>query len=141
MKLDQTTIKRFLYRIRHDYLTMNNVVIAVAFLIAASWVWGSIESMQQNYQLEQMVESKRRSVELEKLRVANLELESKYFASHEYLDLAVRQRLGRGSPGENVLILPPANQEVTKPTIQSPAAPPLSNFQQWMNFLFGARRR
>ena len=61
-----TQSKRLLYRLRRDFLTLNNVVIVVALLIALNWTWNSIEVMQQNYELQQSVDAKRRQVELER---------------------------------------------------------------------------
>ena len=134
--------KRLLYRVRHDYLTLNNVVVGVALCIALSWAWGSISAMQRNYELQQMVDRKRQQVELETLRVTLLEYESKYYESAEYLDLAVRQRLGLGSPGERQIIVGSTDdttpEAFTARTISEPQKE--SNFQQWMNFLFGGRR-
>ena len=135
-------LKRFWYHVRHDYLTLNNVVVAAAALIALSWAWGSIESMQRNYELQQMVDQKKYQLTVEKLRTELLAYESKYYESDEYLDLAVRQRLGRGSPGEKLLIVPSTDAAKQQPTAHNtPQKQPTSNFQQWMNFLFGGNSR
>ena len=72
-KMNKLKLKRLIYRIQHDYLTLNNVVIAAAILIAMSWAWGSIESMQKNYELQRSIDNKRQQVEIEKLQVALLE--------------------------------------------------------------------
>ena len=49
-------IKRQLYALRHDYLTINNLVTAAAILVAFSWAWGSVEAMQQNYELQRSID-------------------------------------------------------------------------------------
>jgi hypothetical protein len=49
---------RLYYRIKNQYLTLNNIVIAVAFMIAAGWVWGSLSVMQRNYTLQQTLSRK-----------------------------------------------------------------------------------
>ncbi|MDO4774064.1 MAG: hypothetical protein Q4A37_02990 [Candidatus Saccharibacteria bacterium] len=139
MKFNQITINRLLYRLRHDYLTLNNVVVATAFLIALGWVWGSIEAMQRNYELQQMVVTKRRQVEVETLQVALLGYEGKYYESTEYLDMEARRRFGLGTPGEKQLIVPSTDETTTKEAAQPPQTTPTSNFQQWMNLLFGGR--
>ena len=102
--MNKLKLKRLIYRIQHDYLTLNNVVIAAAILIAMSWAWGSIESMQKNYELQRSIDNKRQQVEIEKLQVALLEYESKYYQSEEYQELTIRQRTGKGLPGEKQLI-------------------------------------
>ena len=129
-------LKRLLYRVQRDYLTVNNIVIVAAALLAISWAWGSIESMQQNYELQRAVDNKKQQLEVEKLKVALLNYEAKYYESEEYQELAVRQRLGKGIPGEKQLIVP--STDTTNPTQNTATTPqPISNFQQWMNFLFG----
>ena len=129
-------LKRLLYRVQRDYLTVNNIVIVAAALLAISWAWGSIESMQQNYELQRAVDNKKQQLEVEKLKVALLGYEAKYYESEEYQELAVRQRLGKGIPGEKQLIVP--STDTTNPAQNTATNPqPVSNFQQWMNFLFG----
>ena len=136
----QTQSKRFLYRLRRDYLTLNNIVLATAIFIALSWTWGSIEVMQQNYALQQTVDAKRQQLALEELRVATLGLEGKYYNSLEYQELAVRERLGKGLPGENVVIVPSTDQpEGTQAAAKTQNK--TSNFQEWTNFLFGGQRK
>ena len=139
--MNKLKLKRLIYRIQHDYLTLNNVVIAVAILIAMSWAWGSIESMQKNYELQRSIDNKRQQVEIEKLQVALLEYESKYYQSEEYQELTLRQRTGKGLPGERQLITQSfedtaAAEKPTPNTVRTD-----SNFQQWMNFLFGGNSR
>lgn len=133
-------LKRILYRLRRDYLTLNNIVLATAIFIALSWTWGSIEVMQQNYALQQTVDAKRQQLALEELRVATLGLEGKYYNSLEYQELAVRERLGKGLPGENVVIVPSTDQpESTQAAAKTQNK--TSNFQEWTNFLFGGQRK
>jgi len=136
-------IKRHLYALRHDYLTMNNLVVAAAVLVALGWAWGSVEAMQQNYQLQRSIDNKRQQIELEKIRVALLQYESKYYESDEYQELAVRQRTGKGQPGEKQLIVPSTDDSAQSQTAAASmkAAPAASNLQQWMNFLFGGNSR
>ncbi|MDO4780998.1 MAG: hypothetical protein Q4A34_01205 [Candidatus Saccharibacteria bacterium] len=140
MTIDKHTIKRFTYRIRRDYLTPNNLVVAVAFFIALGWVWGSIEAMQRNYALQQSLDAKKQQVEVEKLRVTLLEYEGRYYQSYEYQELAARQRFGRGLPGERQLIVPSTDEATEQQPTTTPTEKTRSNFQQWMDFLFGKRR-
>ncbi len=137
--------RRLYYRIRHQYLTLNNLVIGLAFMVAASWVWGSLGVMQRNYGLQKEVDLKRRGLLLAQLETRSLELEKRYYQTREYQELAVRQNLGLVLPGEKVLILPP-NSQVAK-DVDAPAtdklatAVPVSNFRQWVNFLFGGNSK
>jgi cell division protein FtsB len=138
-------IRKIIYTIRHKYLTFNNVVIAAAFLIAASWVWGSLEVMQRNYTLQKEVDIKQRQLQLTKLQRDSLELQKRYYQTDEYKELAVRSTLGLVRPGEKLLILPDNSEEATaadtpiqQTTVRSESSP---NLQQWLNFLFGGNSK
>jgi hypothetical protein len=143
--MKKTNIRRFIYHLRHRYMTMNNVVIGIAIIIGASWAWGSIGVMQRNYNLQKELDAKNRQQTLAELEVQNLTYQKKYYQSAEYQELAVRERMGSVNPGEKVLVLPPnsaaAKQADTVVSGKKPVSvEPLSNFQQWTNFLFGANR-
>ena len=138
--------RRIYYQIRHKYFTLNNVVIVVAFGIAASWVWGSLGVMQRNYDLQKELDVKQRQLQLAQLETSSLELEKRYYQTREYQELAVREDLGLVIPGEKVLILPPNSQaameaDTVTATAAAPVAARASNFQQWVNFLFGGNSK
>ena len=142
-KIKLQNIRPLVYHIRHHYFTLNNAVIAVAFIIAAGWVWGSLTAMQRNYTLQKQVDYQQQQLELTKLQVENLQLEQQYYQTPEYLQQAARQSLGLALPGEKLLILPPNSQQaIAEDTTTSAATATTntqntSNFEQWINFLFG----
>ena len=144
--MQKINTRRLYYRIRHTYLTLNNAVIAVAFIIAFSWVWGSLGVMERNYMLQKEVDSKKRALQLAELTTSSLELEKRYYQTREYQELAVREDLGLVLPGEKVLVLP-ANSQAVKTADASSAAHmtqtaiSVSNFRQWTNFLFGGNSK
>lgn len=143
--MKKINIRRLYYHIRHNYFTLNNLVIAIAFLIAAGWVWGSLGVMQRNYDLQKELDYKKRQLQLAELQTTSLELEGRYYKTQEYQELAVRQHLGLVLPGELVLVLPPNTKaakdadKVVQTTVPVPVQ--TSNFNQWMNFLFGANNK
>jgi len=119
---------------------MNNVVIAIALIIGASWAWGSIGVMQRNYDLQKTIDTKSRQETLAELETQNLIYEQNYYRSGEYQELALRERLGLANSGEKALILPPNSVEAkTADMTPTPtkSLEPENDFQQWMNFLFG----
>jgi len=144
--MKKINIRRLYYKISHKYFTLNNVVVVIAFVIAAGWVWGSLGVMQRNYALQKELESKTRQLTVAQLDTESAKLEQRYYNTDEYKELAVRERLGLVSPGESVLILPP-NSEAAKnidnnaTAISSVQALPVSNFTQWINFLFGSNNK
>ena len=138
--MKKINIRRQVYHVRHKYLTLNNVVIVVAFVIAAGWVWGSLGMMQRNYSLQKEVDYKKRQLQLTQLQTDNLTLQKRYYQTGEYQELAIRKSLGLVRPGEKVLILPPNSQaaiDSDKQVATAVAVDQTSNLSQWVNFLFG----
>ena len=136
-------IRRALYYLKHRYANMNNVVIGVAFVIAASWAWGAVSMMQRNFGLQKEVDAQKRELQLTELEVQTLQYQQNYYRSDEYKELAARERLGLALPGEKVLMLPPNSEQAKKePGAKETMKPSgsgaaISNFEQWMNFLTG----
>lgn len=142
--MQKINIRKLLYTFRHRYLTFNNLVILTAFLIAAGWVWGSLQVMQRNYGLQREVDQKKRELQLAQLQTESLQLQKRYYETDEYKELAARESLGLVMPGESVLILPENSEAAKKadqtisPTTATPSASnQTSNLEQWLNFLFG----
>jgi len=144
--MKKINIRRIYYLFRHKYLTLNNGVILVAFVIAASWVWGSLDVMQRNYLLQKELDDKSRQLIVTELDTENAKLQQRYYQTNEYKELAVRDKLGLASPGESVLILPENSQSAKDADDESTITTPveivsISNFEQWMNFLFGGNSK
>jgi len=127
-----------LHNIR-PHLTLNNGVLAVALLVTVSWVWGTVGAIQQNFLLQQQVDTLAQRIDFQQLENQTLGFENQYYNSHEYLELAARDHLGKANPGEKLLVLPPTTVTDTSPSQTTPTTPieKRSNFQQWMYFLFG----
>lgn len=134
-------IQKIIYHVRHRYVTLNNVVILVAFVIAAGWVWASLGAMQRNYGLQKDIDLKNRQLQLTQLQRDNLSLQKSYYQTTEYQELAVRDILGLVRPGEHALVLPPNSAAAIKEDSATTAATTpqatTSNLEQWVNFLFG----
>ena len=144
--MKKINIRRLYYHFSHKYMTLNNVVVAVALVIAASWVWGSLGVMQRNYNLQKEVDLKSRQLQLAQLETLNMQLEQRYYQTSEYQELASRQSLGLARPGEHVLILPDNSPAVIAAdqaanTQVAVRDQPQSDFQQWVNFFFGANSK
>jgi len=130
-----------LHRYRH-YLTIQNGTIALAFIIAMGWMWGTVQTLQKNFTYQRQVDVLAQNVELEKLRNQNLQFQQRYFKSDEFLELSARQRLGKASPGEKLIILPDSRGVVdaTSPTTEQVVPVKASNFSQWLRFFFGEKQ-
>lgn len=144
--MPKINIRRIYYHIRHRYVTPNNLVIAVAFVIGLGWAWGSVGVMQRNFDLQKEIDHKQRQQLLLDLETENLAYQQNYYKTAEYQELAARERLGLGMAGEKVLILPPNSEAATRADSDlrqqsTVAEKPPTNLTQWMNFLFGGNRR
>jgi hypothetical protein len=144
--MKKINIHRLYYRFKNDYLTLNNAVIFVAFVIACNWIWGSLGMMQRNFTLQKELDDKSRQLIVAQLDTDNAKLEQRYYQTDEYKELAVRQQLGLVTPGESVLILPSNSPAViaadkAAATSTTVKAVPISNFAQWTNFLFGTNNK
>ncbi len=125
---------------------MNNIVIAVAFVVGAGWAWASVGAMQRNFALQKEVDAKVRQQKLLELETQSLAFEQKYYKSAEYQELALRERMGLALPNERMLLLPPntpaAKQADTKLINKGTSSEVAeSNMQQWMNFIFGGNKK
>ncbi len=132
------TFHHFRHQLKH-YYTLDNIVLTLAVLIALGWIWGTMESLQNNFRLQAQVNNLKAQVDSDNLVAQNLELENQYYASSEYQELEARQRLGKAAPGEHMLLLPPnttadSSAQATK-TVQDRGVAP-GNFQAWVNFFF-----
>ena len=139
------TIKRNARLWWRTYGTLNNVVLVAALVVAASWVWGSISTMQTNFEAQKSVEAQKKQAELTKLQVETLKYQNNYYKSSEYQDLVARTNLGLASVGEKLMILPPNSASVrqadkdeeAKAKATTHVEKPGTNVDQWLAFLSG----
>ena len=142
--MKKINIKQLEYRLQHRVLTINNIVIMVAFLVAAGWAIGSVGVLERNYRQQRVVDAKQKEYELARLQAATLEYQRNYYKSDEYKELAVRQRMGLALPGEKAIILSPNTDIAKKIDAQDEStkrvAPiSLTNQEQWLKFFFGSK--
>ena len=126
-----------------SYVTIQNGALALGLLIAVSWVWGTVGTLNRNFQLQQQVDQFDQQIELSKLQNQNLSYQKNYFEGSEYLELSSRELLGKVAPGEKVIILPDSSNITDKKTTvtKSPVSTEKpSNFTQWMQFFFGNKQ-
>ena len=152
LQINKQKIRRLYYHFSRNYLTLNNLVVAAAFVIGLSWVWGSISVMERNYALQKQIDNLKQQQKLSELQLDLLKYQQQYFNTDEYKELSARQHLGLAGPGEKLLVLPPNSQQAIdadarielgnpqRSTTKTQATPP-SNLEQWMTFLFGGASR
>lgn len=140
----KTKLRKTQYWLKHDLLVFDNVVLIVALVFCLIWTWGSISSMTRNWSLAQTLMNRQREKALLELEVETLELENEYYLSDEYQELAARKYQGRMLPGETMVYLPESvdEQPIDEAEVISEeyvTVDKMSNFEQWLAFLFGIR--
>lgn len=140
MQNPKTSLRRLYFRLKHDYLSPDNIIFVVAIIMCGFWTFSSITAMSRNWELSQAIAARSRELERLKLEVETMELENAYYSSAEYAELSARSKQNKKLPGENLVYLPENSEsarEKYKPSSETSAPAPPSNFSQWMSFLFG----
>ena len=136
----KTKLRRLNYKMRHDFLTVENVVLVLALLLCLMWTYQSIAAMSRNWELTERLATERKSLELLGVEVEAAELENEYYKTTEYQELLARKYLDKKMPGENMVIMP-ENSEKAKSkyevaVTEEKKEKEYSNFEKWMLYLF-----
>jgi len=134
--------RRFKYKLRHDYLTIENVALFIAIIFCFYCTYRSIEKMSRNWELSERLNTAKKTLELRKIEIETAELENAYFESDEYQELAARRFANKQFEGEKMVYLP-ENSEAAKNKHENEVATTAaaekkeySNFEQWMMYLW-----
>lgn len=132
--------RRLKYRMRHDFLTVENVVLVFAILLCLVWTYQSIAAMSRNWELTERLATEKKTLELLNIEVEAAELENEYYKTNEYQELLARKYLDKKLSGENMVIMP-ENSETAKnkyeiAVVEDEQEKEYSNFEKWMMYLF-----
>ncbi len=132
-------LRRLSYKMKHDFLTVENIVLLLAIILCLVCTYQSIVSMSRNWELSERLTAEKRELELLNVEVEAAELENQYYASDEYQELIARKSLDKQMEGENMVVLP-ENTEAAKNKHQQKKTmaqeKTYSNFEKWMLYLF-----
>lgn len=136
----QTNLRRLSYKLKHDFLTVENVVLVLAIVLCLVLTYQSIAAMSRNWELTERLASEKKNLELLSIEVEAAELENEYYQSNEYQELLARKYLDKKMPGENMVIMP-ENSDAAKnkyqvTTVDKKKDKEYSNFEKWMMYLF-----
>ncbi len=135
----KTKLRQVRYKLKHDFLTIENVVLAVAIVLCLTWTYQSIVAMSRNWELSERLTTERKALELLKIEVETAELENEYYKTEEYQELVARKYLDKKMPGEQMVVMPD-NSEVAKNKYRQDRIEPkeksYSNFEKWIMYLF-----
>ncbi|MBR3172851.1 hypothetical protein IKF21_03015 [Candidatus Saccharibacteria bacterium] len=134
-------LRRFNFKMKHDFLTVENVVLIIAVVLCLTWTYQTIAAMSRNWELSERLTEERKKLELVSIEVEAAELQNEYYKSNEYQELMARRNLDKKLNGENMVVMPENSEEAKnkhKNEIKTVATeePEYSNFEKWMMYLF-----
>lgn len=135
----RTSLRRFGYFTKKDFLTIHNIATAGAIILGLVFTYNAVTATTRNWQLEQKL--KERTLESAKLEieVETLTLEKQYFNTGEYQEIMARKKQNKMLPGETMVILPDNTEKAKNKysDFDSGTGKKRSNFEEWLDFLFG----
>lgn len=126
------------YKLKHDFLTVENVVFAVAIVMCLTWTYQSIKAMTRNFELTERLNVERKSLELLEVEVEAAELENEYYKTEEYQELLAKKNADKQMPGEHMVYLPENSEEAKNKhavVVAVKEEEDYSNFEKWMMYL------
>ena len=135
----RTRIRRFDYKMRHDYFSVENVFLLASIALCLVLTYQSVVAMSRNWELSEKLRAERKELELLTVETEASELENEYFKSDEYQELLARRNLDKLFPGEKMVVLPENSVEAMskyKSTSSAKKEKEYSNFEKWMMYLF-----
>lgn len=136
----KTWVRRVRYYLKHDYLTIENVVLLFAIILCLVWTYQSVKAMSRNWELSEKLTAEKKELELLTVETEAAELENEYYRSNEYQELMARKYLDKQLPGEKMVVLPENSDNArnkhkeVEQVIEEKED--YSNFEKWMRFLF-----
>ena len=132
-------IRRWKYSLKHDFFTVENIVLLLAIVLCLMWTYQSIMAMSRNWQLSEKLTSERRELELLSLETEAAELENEYYKTNEYQELNARRFMDKQMPGEKMVVLPENSAEARNAHIENMKPQEereMTNIEKWFKFLF-----
>ncbi|MBQ8985428.1 hypothetical protein IJ076_02705 [Candidatus Saccharibacteria bacterium] len=136
-----TKFRRLKYNFRHDFLTIENVVLMLAIILCLSWTYRSVEAMSKNWELSENLRAVQKELEIKRLEIETAELENAYYETDEYKELAARKFANKQLEGEKMVYLPENSEEaknkhLNEVSVEVEEKKEYSNFEKWMMYLW-----
>lgn len=135
-------LRRLKYKLKHDFLTIENAVFVLAVFMCLTWTYQSIKAMTRNFELTERLNKERKSLELLAVEVEASELENEYINSVEYQELLARKNANKQLAGEHMVYLPENSEEAKnkhKVVVEKKEEKDYSNFEKWIMYLMPNR--
>lgn len=134
----KTQLRRMIYFFKRDFLTAQNIVLAVAILLAFYFLAGAISATSKTWSLQTKLNALLAQEDLTKIEVEKLKLEQQYYQTDEYQELMARKKLGKMAAGETMVILEPNSKAASEKYLNDNDSQKQerSNFAQWLDLIF-----
>lgn len=129
-----------------DIRFLGFAVFAVMVILAT---WSGVSVIETNYTLQKQVATAEQKNQISQLENTKLKLQNEYLNTDTFLELTARKQLGRGAPGETLLLVPktvalahakelPAVDSQAKTTPETDNRPKYQqNISAWWDFMLG----
>ena len=131
--------RRLNYKMKHDFLTVENVVLILAIVLCLVWTYQSIVAMSRNWELSERLTAEKKTLELLDIEVEMAKLENEYYKTEEYQELMARKHLDKKLAGENMVVMPENSEQAINKHKKADEEQPekkYSHFETWMMYLF-----
>ena len=131
---------------------VRNVGFYIFAVIVLAIAWSGVKTVQNNYELQKHISVLEQQNDVLELLNQNTGLQSQFYETDQYLELAARQNLGLAAPGETVLLVPKSvAMKYVDPSLASvqtglesdssdvPKSKFAQNFSDWRDFLLGRK--
>ena len=134
----KTQLRRMIYFFKRDFLTAQNIVLAVAILLAFYFLAGAISATSKTWSLQTKLNALLAQEDLTRIEVEKLKLEQQYYQTDEYQELMARKKLGKMAVGETMVILEPNSKAASEKYLNDNDSQKQerSNFAQWLDLIF-----
>ena len=139
MNTIRTKLRKIKYAFRHDFFSIENVVLIVAIFLCFIWTIQAISAMSRNWELSERLSSEKKQLELLSLELEAAELENTYYQTTEYQELIARRDLDKQNAGEHMVVMPEnsdAAKNKHKINLSTNTEKQYSNIEKWFKFLF-----
>jgi hypothetical protein len=134
-------LRRWRFYLKHDFLSVENVVFFLAVVLCLMWTYQSIMAMSRNWSLSEKLVNGKKELELLKVETETASLENEYYKSQEYQEIFARKYLDKMGSNEKMVVLPENSEQAKRKHLvidnnSEIAQKEYSNLQKWLNFLF-----
>ena len=132
-------LRRMSYKLRHDFLSVENVVLILAIFLCLLWTYQSVTAMSRNWELTERLATEKKELELLSVEVETAEFENDYFRSDEYRELLARKCLDKKFKDEKMVVMPENSEQAKNKhqvVVKEMEEKDYSNFEKWIMYLF-----